>query len=209
MTWAGSAKPDGYVIGLCGTHGTGKSTVIKGLKEAGIPVDESQLSRAAQKMLGWDSLARVQESSENVWMLQDAILAAMYDRDKRINDTKIVTIVDRTPADVAAYTLLWLFKLDHIGQENRHRYDTFRGMCRAMARNYARHILFPIRAEIPFVAEAQRANAEDRELHDKHIRNFLVGSAHHHELETLTPEDRVNEIISVYEYEKWYIPQLH
>lgn len=190
-----------YVIGLCGTHGTGKSTVIQGLKTAGIPVDESQLSRAAQKMLGWDSLDRVHDSAENVWLLQDAILDAMYDRDKIINESETFTIVDRTPADVAAYTLLWLMKLDYIGPENRYRYDTFRGLCRNMAANYALHVYFPIREEIPFVAEARRAKLEDREQHDRHISNFLNG-VKSYELRGLTPEERIAEIIAQLKFEE-------
>jgi predicted kinase len=190
-----------YVIGLCGTHGTGKSTVIKGLKEAGIPVDDTQLSRTAQKMLGWDSLERVHESAENLWSLQDAILAAMYDRDKIINESQTFTIVDRTPADVAAYTLLWMLKLDYIGEENRHRYDTFRGQCRTMASRYALHVYFPIREEIPFVAEAQRAKLEDREMHDRHINNFLRG-VNAYEMSSIAPDARVAEVIAQYEFEK-------
>jgi predicted ATPase len=191
-----------YVIGLCGTHGTGKSTVIQGLKNAGIPVNDAQLSRTAQKMLGWDSLAPVKESVENVWKLQDAILSAMYDRDTQINQSGVHTIVDRTPADVAAYTLLWLFKLDYIGPENRYRYDTFRGQCRNLASKYSHYIYFPIREEIPFVAEARRADGEDRTTHDRHIKNFLYGNLPTLVLNSLTPEDRVAEIITQYNIEK-------
>jgi hypothetical protein len=192
---------DSYVIGLCGTHGTGKSTVIQGLKAAGLPVEDSQLSRAAQKMLGWESLDPVNESAENVWLLQDAILAAMYDRDKRINDSKTFTIVDRTPADVYAYTFLWLLKLESIGRENRERHTVFCGQCKHLASNYALHIYFPIREEIPFVAEAQRAKLEDREQHNKHINNFLMNVSAY-EVRSLSPEDRVAEISSIFEIEK-------
>lgn len=201
MTFYLTPNPNSYVIGLCGTHGTGKSTVIKGLKEVGVHVEDSQLSRTAQKMLGWDSLDRVTESADNLWALQDAILAAMYDRDKRINDSKTFTIVDRTPADVYAYTFLWLLKLDEIGRENRERHTRFCAQCRHLASNYALHIYFPIREEIPFVAEAQRAKLEDREQHNKHINNFLMNVSAY-EVRSLKPEDRVAEIMSVYEIEK-------
>ena len=42
------------IVGLSGTHGTGKSTIINGVAELGYKVNQAQLARAAQKALGWD-----------------------------------------------------------------------------------------------------------------------------------------------------------
>ena len=208
MTWHGSAKPDGYVLGLCGAHGTGKSTILQGVKAAGYPVDESQLSRAAQKMLGWNDLKPAQESVENMWALQDAVLTAMYDRDKRINDSKILTLVDRTPADVWGYTMLWMMRLDNIGEENRRREQKFRQACRVLSSQYAKHIIVPIRDEIAFVAEKNRADADSREFHARHVMNFVAGHLDKHIVETIDPADRVEEVVNVIKNEQYVIDMM-
>jgi len=159
------------VIGLCGAHGTGKSTIIKVVKEAGYPVDESQLSRTAQTFLGWDSLLPAQQSEENMWALQDAILAAMYDRDKQINDAKIITLVDRTPADVWGYVELWVSRL--AGNVDKERLRLYKQQCRVMAEKYLKHLIVPIRDEIAFVAEKNRADDRSRMFHETAVKEFL------------------------------------
>ena len=92
------------IVGLCGTHGTGKSTIINGIRDLGYKVNQAQLSRSAQKALGWDTLSRAQESKANMWALQYAILNAMFDRDQEALSTGEIVLVERTPADVWAYT---------------------------------------------------------------------------------------------------------
>lgn len=164
-----------YVVGLCGTHGTGKSTILQMVKDDGYPVDESQLSRAAQTALGWESLSKAQESVENMWALQDTILQAMYDRDTRIEQSGITTLVDRTPADVWAYTAMWCDRLGvQVYADTKARH--FRAQCYMAAERYARFLIVPDSDKIPFKAEANRADLESRAFVDREIRQFIFQS---------------------------------
>lgn len=183
-----------YITGLCGAHGTGKSTIIQAVKDKGFQVDESQLSRTAQKMLGWEWLGEAGKSEENMWALQDAILQAMYDRDERINASKIPTLVDRTPADVWGYLAMWIKKFD--GKVDYERVQFYKQQCRVMAAKYYRHIIVPIRDEIPFVAEASRAELDTRDFHAKEVEEFVVGGGLDHAiLQTVHIDYRTIEVV--------------
>lgn len=201
MTWTSSEHMDGFVVGLCGAHGTGKSTILRGVKAAGYKVDETQISREAQKLLGWDNLSVVEKNPTNIWLLQDAVLQAMFDRDDRINKSGEITLVDRTPADIWGYTMLWLMRLDVIGPENREREAAYRRQCRHLASKYAKHIVVPIKDEVAFVAEVNRADAKSREFHAQHVMNFIAGHLDKHVVESISKEDRVKEVIGQLDYE--------
>ncbi len=162
-----------YVVALSGTHGTGKSTVLQGVKKAGYPVVETQLSRAAQAALGWDKLSRAQESAENMWKLQDALLISMQARDEAIKKTRTVTLVERSPADLYAYTKMWCTRLKipdfderlvSYTQKCREHYEKF----------YTSLIIVPMVDEVKFVAEPNRADLESRVIVDRDVREFVV-----------------------------------
>lgn len=184
-----------YVVGVVGAHCTGKSTIIQAVKAIGQTVDESQLSRAAQAALGWASLKPAQESQENMWELQDAILEAMKQRDDRINNSKIVTLVDRSPADVWGYTRLWMTRLgeDKINQLKRRSYLL---KCLEMADNYRSQIIIPIRDEIHFVEEPNRADAESRIFHEKEVEDFIFSFGYRfHIVQSIDIDMRVKEVV--------------
>jgi hypothetical protein len=161
------------IVGLSGTHGTGKSTIINGVKDMGYPVNQAQLARAAQAALGWEKLSIAQESVENMWALQDAILNAMYDRDRAILDGGFVTMVERTPADVWAYTKMWCDRLD-IDTERDPRAIQYKHHCRNMADEYLKILVVPMSKKIPFVAEPNRADLQSRETVADDITEFLL-----------------------------------
>jgi predicted ATPase len=183
------------VVGLCGTHGTGKSTILQAVKAAGYPVVDTQLSRTAQAVLGWDSLKYAQESEENMWALQDAIMQAMYDRDLQITKSGIVTLVDRTPADLWGYAKLWSNRLG--GKVDQDRLSAYKATCRYLAGTmYRRQLIVPIREEIPFVAEANRADEASREFHAKEVEDFVVGGGLPHAIiESIHIDYRLVEVI--------------
>lgn len=164
------------LLGICGTHGTGKSTILNAAKNAGCKVDFSQLSRTAQKQLGWDNLSKAQESVDNMWALQDAILNAMNDRDQSILKSGELTIVERTPADAWAYTALWCNRLGiNIFDRSfkNEAVEKYYNNCYDLAQHYLRFIVVPSIKEIPFEYDPNRADESSRDFVEKEINRFL------------------------------------
>jgi predicted ATPase len=161
-----------YIIGVCGTHGTGKSTIVKSVREAGYPVMDVQLSRTAQAALGWSSLSLAQESIENMWDLQEAVLGAMWDRDQAITKSKTLTLVERTPADVWAYTQLWCQRVG-VDVGSSRQALSYRQRCRDMACQYAKFICVPASDKVPFVEDPHRADLASRKYVESEIKRFI------------------------------------
>lgn len=192
-----------FIVGFCGTHGTGKTTLLADMVKEGAHADTTQLSRAAQKALGWESLSKAQESVDNMWALQDAILAAMYDRDKAIMDRKgivegrsgrCVTIVERTPADMWGYTAMWLQRLGI--PESDPRAMHYKAQCRNMASNYLGFIKLPQHPGIPFVEDPNRADLASRDFVDAAVEDFLnSGGLPYFVLQSLSREERCDEAL--------------
>lgn len=186
------------IVGLCGSHGTGKSTVVKEARARGIEVNDIQLSRTAQVKLGWDKLSYAQDSIENMWLLQNAVFHALMERDEQIaNECDDLVLVERTPADAWAYTRLWLFR-QGIDPDADYEAIVYRKTLESHAkRYYSSFVILPIRSEIPFVAEANRADLESREFIDVHVRDFILrNELPHYTLKTLGPSHRGTELES-------------
>jgi len=184
------------IVGLTGTHGTGKSTIIHGAENAGHSVSRAQLSRAAQKALGWDTLARAQENTDNMWALQDAILAAMDARDAAI---AAPTLVERTPADMWAYTKMWCERLD-IDVNTDLRALQYKGECLRLSERYAEFVFVPMMQQIPFVEEPNRADLASRAPVEISIKNFIIqNELPFYAIRGITPRDRAFEITLVLE----------
>lgn len=160
------------IVGLCGTHGTGKSTIINGIRDLGYKVNQAQLARAAQKALGWDTLSRAQESKANMWALQYAIMDAMFDRDQEALSTGEIVLVERTPADIWSYTEMWCRRLsiDPIEDQQAREYKQ---QCRSFANNYCQFLIVPVSSVVGFVAEPNRADLASRAFVDIAIREFI------------------------------------
>jgi len=187
-----------YVIGLCGSQGTGKTSILSGVERENFKVDRSQIARTAQKNLGWDSLSRVEESVENMHALQEAVLNAMYDRDKAINDSGTFTLVERTPADVWAYTQVWCDRL-HININTDEWVLSYKQKCRNLANAYAHFVHVPITDKVKFVVDPNRADAKSRVDVDSYIKEFILsGGLNFHELHMTSIVDRVNETVTLF-----------
>jgi hypothetical protein len=191
------------IIGICGTHGTGKSTILQSAKSAGCKVDETQLSRTVQKRLGWESLSKVEESVDTMWAFQNEILIALYDRDQKILNEGIPTIVERTPADVWAYTALWCKRFGFYAPDDRFIQDkelyVFLSLCRDLSSNYLKFIVVPPADSIKFEQDKNRADEESRTFVEKAIDAFLwSGALPTHVMKTESREARAAEIQALY-----------
>ena len=189
------------IVGLSGTHGTGKSTMLNYALGQGYLVDQTQLSRSAQRQLGWDSLSRAQESVDNMWALQSAILDAMYDRDqKALGIRNDVVLVDRTPADIWAYTAMWCKRLgiEYSGPNADPRVVMYKQHCRDLAQRYSMFVVVPPVDAIPFVAEPNRADLESRKFVEDEINNFIIdGGLPYQMINTVERAHRASELESI------------
>lgn len=156
------------VIGVSGTHGTGKSSIFDALAFLSVPpfnLNRTQISRTAQRNLGWDSLARAGDSIENVWALQDSALTSMIQRDQEITDSGLITVVERSPLDVWAYMLMWCEKLSIDVRSDR--VEEYKQRCIEATKRYSNIVIIPAVPEVPFKfdphrgAEQFRASVED------------------------------------------------
>ena len=182
-----------HVIGLCGTHGTGKSTTIKALIEQGAKVSPVQLSREAQQQLGWPTLAGALEKLDTMWQLQDAIFERMVARDSAITET---TIVERTPADVWAYTQVWLERHKVDWKNDKRSLDYLFALGKHLSDHYSSIFILPMRDAIPFVEEPNRADLASRYPVSKNIIQFIYAfKTPRHLVIGLSPEERAKEIM--------------
>lgn len=182
-------------VGFCGTHGTGKSTILNELSARGYAVDTNSLPRAAQIALGWESLREIEKSEENMWALQDMVLVMLRNRDAKIRESGILTFVDRTPVDFAGYTYVWAERLGW--KIDRPRYEQYMLDCATACRNYHLHIYFPMRDEIEFVPQRRRGDKESRETNAHAMCEFINRfGILHSSVRTLDVKERADECIS-------------
>lgn len=190
------------IIGICGTHGTGKSTILNGVEARGYPVNKAQISRTVQKALGWNSLTEAQHSVQNMWDLQETILCVMYDRDAEINKLGILTTVERTPADVWAYTEMWC-TYHGIDPKTSQQATNFRARCLKMAESYARFIIVEPNEAVVFEPDPNRATQLTRKFVQSSINRFIGGaSLPAYLIRGVTREERVAEAVSTIVLEK-------
>ncbi len=165
-----------WIVGLCGAHGTGKSVIVEGLRKLGHRVDDTSLSRQAQRDLGWSSLSVAQESEDNMWALQDAVLRAMTERDMITHPADQLTVVVRTPADTWAYMMMWVKRMTTSVDPDR--VNEFRQKCVQLSTvAYKQFWFVPVIPEIPFVAEPGRADEESRADAGECMETFLRTNA--------------------------------
>lgn len=185
------------IVGLCGTQGTGKSTILQAAEDAGFNVDRTQVSRTVQANLGWDRLSRAEESVENMMLLQNEIANVMYDRDIKYLRSDEITLVERTPADVWAYTCVWCQRNGVSLATDLWALD-YKRKLRFLSSLYRSFVIVPQVPEIPFVEDPHRADYNSREFVDMVIREFLdSGQLNVKEIRTISREDRKAEIAAI------------
>lgn len=182
------------IIGLSGTQGTGKSTILQAAKAAGFIVDEISLSRTVQAKLGWDNLSRAQESAKNMILLQMGIAEEMFKRDMKYVTSDEIVLVERTPADVWAYTSIWCAR-NNVSLESNSWARDYNEALQVMMKFYACCIIVPQAQEIPFVMDPHRADLDSRDEVDRILRQFIhCTSTKQYEMKGVSREDRSKEI---------------
>jgi len=191
------------LIGLSGPQGGGKTTLLEGLKDKGIVVDDFKVSREVQKQLGWDSLSNVMESPETMMAFQAKVRDVKYVRELENIERKDVDIImtERTFADIVTYTQLWTWELVdsgkwELGEAIRFLMDYVK-LCSENQKVYSGNLILPSMPHVRFQADPHRADQRhidfvstqmDRFFEEVHPRNIP-----YKKIKSLSVEDRVEE----------------
>lgn len=167
------------LVGVSGTQGAGKSTLIDGLKNRGWATDPFKVSRAVQAELGWESLERVMDDVETMKRFQEEVLRQKLLRDFDMGrlETDGVILTERTFADIAAYTTHWCW--EHIDRRNWTVDEAsawltpYLSQCAsAQLECYSAVILLPYMKSVKWQDDPHRAGAEFRDSFFDDVNGF-------------------------------------
>lgn len=198
------------IVGISGAHGSGKSTVLNALKNDGYVVDDFKVSREVQKQLGWDNLDSVMNDIMTMKAFQEEILNQKLRHDSALKqniDTEFI-LVERTFADIAAYSTQWAWK--HVDRSNWEVEDAIVWLSKfckncidAQKMVYDGLVLLPFMSHMKWQGDPHRASADTVESIFEDILRFCdqrdLLSMKKIRLTEQTVEGRKNEIISFME----------
>jgi predicted ATPase len=204
------------VVGISGAQGGGKTSMLASIKDRGWQVDDFRVSRAVQAQLGWSVLTNVMETYETMVAFQNEVLRQKYEHDltlhrepgaRTIDAKGHVVLVERTFADIAAYTQLWTWKFIDRGDVTftdgmRFLADYSRRCFEAHNRIYDAVVLLPYMSHIPWQNDPNRASREDIASVYESIEMFTkyrIKSSKSYTISQLTVEDRATEVINFLE----------
>lgn len=105
------------VVGISGAQGGGKTSLLAELKTRGWTVDDFKVSRAVQAQLGWKSLDNVLKDPLTMMDFQEEVFRQKLNHDYALRDSDApVVLVERTFADICAYTTHWTWELHYQGK---------------------------------------------------------------------------------------------
>jgi predicted ATPase len=167
------------LIGLSGPQGGGKTTLLNGLKDRGIIIDDFKVSREVQKQLGWESLSQVMESPETMMAFQAKVRDVKYVRELENvarTDADII-LTERTFADVASYTQLWAWELAEnkkwtVGQAIEFLVG-YVDICKDNQEVYSGNLILPSMAHIAWQADPHRAEKKHIEFVTEQMDRFF------------------------------------
>lgn len=167
------------LISLSGPQGGGKTTLLDGLKERGIVVDDFKVSRQVQKELGWESLSNVLESPSTMMEFQVKVRDVKYVRElenKERTDAEII-LTERSFADIASYTQLWSWELADSGKwEVQDAVEFLVGYverCRQNQNVYNGTIYLPSMPHVMWQADPHRAEKKHIEFVTEQLEAFF------------------------------------
>jgi hypothetical protein len=189
------------LIGVSGAHGCGKTSVLDELKRQQHPeifIDDFKVSRTVLAELGM-TLEEVTASAELTKAYQKKVLDRKIQRDGSelpgaAYGAQVKSIfVDRTVADIYAYTRLWCEK-NNIEQE---WFNSFEQICIGTIRLYDKVLLIPI-GKFAFVDDGIRAKEETQATIASYIEEFVVAQAKkYHVIESTSVDLRAHEILRI------------
>jgi predicted ATPase len=167
------------LIGLSGPQGGGKTTLLNGLKDKGIVIDDFKVSREVQKQLGWESLSQVMKSPETMMQFQAKVRDVKYVRElENIERTDAdIILTERTFADIASYTQLWAWEL--VDSEKWSLKDAVQflvgyvDLCKANQAVYSGNLILPSMPHVQWQADPHRAEKKHVEFVTAQMDRFF------------------------------------
>lgn len=167
------------VIGLSGPQGGGKTTLLNGLADMGIVVDDFKVSREVQRQLGWENLSQVMESPDTMMAFQAKVRDVKYAREwenQQRTDVDLI-LTERTFADIASYTQLWAWELVDQGRwELRDAVEFLLGYvddCKKNQLVYAGNLILPSMPHVQWRADPHRAEKRHIEFVTEQMDRFF------------------------------------
>jgi nicotinamide riboside kinase len=159
------------LIGLTGTHSTGKSTILSNL--IGVQVDGTSVSRKVQDNL---EVSSPEEAVKNIGVqaFQDVLIVEMGLRDSMLRKSEGDWVVTRSPIDLAAYALQWYESQD---LKSDAWLDFYLDLClENVKKMYDLIVYIPMDDGIGYTPEKGRCSEESRASVDSKIRKILYKS---------------------------------
>lgn len=186
------------VVGISGAQGAGKTTLVNELAARGWRVDDFKVSRAVQQELGWKSLETVMDSWETMVTFQEQVLLQKRNHDLMLaakantefapipgvtSDNDRVIIVERTFADICAYTNLWTWKFVDsrrisLTEAIAFLADYAQRCGRAHNEIYSGTVLVPLMDHIVWEEDKHRAKQEDATAMFQDVERFMDRKVH-------------------------------
>jgi hypothetical protein len=186
---------------MSGAHATGKSATIDELRKINnrkLWIDDFKVSRTVLAELGL-TLEQATATAELTMDYQSKVLARKIQWDTSRKNIQAFGlnppsyIVDRSIADVYAYTKLWCIKNNVDGEWFR----KFELECINAMSLYDIIFLFPT-GKFPFVDDGIRAKEETQAKIATYTEEFIVAYAkNYHVVESVSLDLRANEIITI------------
>lgn len=164
------------IIAISGAHGCGKTSVLEELQKQNhqeIFIDDFKVSRTVLAELGL-TLEQATKTATLTQKYQKLVLSKKIDRDgvvlpSAVYDPQVRSVfVDRSIADVYAYTRLWVEK----NNVDKKWFADFEDMCISTIRMYSKVLLIPI-GKFPFVDDGVRAKEETQQIIATYIEEFV------------------------------------
>ena len=146
-------------IGVCGAHGTGKTTLANSIcKSFGIPII-TNLMRSFWQEHGVIDFEKLPKDVRTIFQ-KESLLRQI----KAEDDSELGFITDRTALDQLGYTKL---SSNMQGVE----FKLYEQLCKERLQNYSHLIYLPIEFDVQ--SELLRANIETRDILDKIMKHYL------------------------------------
>lgn len=187
------------IIGLTGAQGAGKSTLLTELSARGYRVDPYKVSRAVQNELGWENLHQVMDSWGTMRQFQELVYLRKKENDQALQGP---IFVERTFADVVAYTQYWTWELvDARKVQLNSAMNWLRQYTMACldAQNsiYSSVLLLPLMPHVQFIDDPQRAKRNSAEqIYQNELNFVLMSSTRYLEITAEDTPGRADQVIS-------------